>query len=741
MSFHVDGLLTSSGVTSVSGSFSGQVTGQEPGSATAFATRNYVDVAVAAGPGGSSSVPNAIVGGQYITVTSGSNTTTIASAPPSSSAILGTGLINVVSGTNTITVSADAIVSDSANLTVTSGTSTVTLSPSATPNFTSVTATTVTGTTFQAAGQISGQSGVFSNSLTVSGTPVMHQGVNLITVSGANPLQGKINLISAGATALSVSGNTITVSSTAGAGGGSGITAVVQDTAPQLGGDLDVNGFSITGSDVDITAADDITITALGGAADGDITITSADAGEINLNTAGGDIFLSTFGGGDITLDTADGGTVFLTAVDGTIDLTATVVSGTEYRTGGTVSARRGEFSQGLTVSGIPVPLTGGGGTPGGSNTQIQFNDSSSFGGDADLTWNKTTNFLTAAGTIQATTFSGTTGQFGGTVSSQNGNFSTSLTVSGIPVSIAGNTFPADGRLTLASNTPVITSSGMAATTIYYTPFVGNKIALYDGGGWNIKAFTELSQTTTDDTKSPAAVGNNSVYDLFVWLDSATLRCTRGPAWSTSVTRGTGAGTTELELLDGTYVNKVAITNGPTARRGRYVGTVRSNGSAQIDWFLGGTALGGSAPLMHVWNMYNRVPVVGTTCDSTDSWTSSANAFELYNSSTGNQCNFVIGISEDMADALFSGALTISSALVALGIGLDSTTAKATNSTGAGISTTVAVRSGLVSSWAGYPGIGIHYIAALQRPGSGSCSFYGDANSNSQTGLRVMLWM
>jgi len=43
-----------------------------------------------------------------------------------------------------------------------------------------------------------------------------------------------------------------------------------------------------------------------------------------------------------------------------------------------------------------------GGGSPGGSDTQIQFNDSSSFGGDGDLTWNKTTNVLTINGTLMA---------------------------------------------------------------------------------------------------------------------------------------------------------------------------------------------------------------------------------------------------------------------------------------------------------------------------------------------------
>jgi len=41
----------------------------------------------------------------------------------------------------------------------------------------------------------------------------------------------------------------------------------------------------------------------------------------------------------------------------------------------------------------------GGGGSPGGADTQIQFNDSNVFGGDADFTWNKTTNTFGLGGT------------------------------------------------------------------------------------------------------------------------------------------------------------------------------------------------------------------------------------------------------------------------------------------------------------------------------------------------------
>ena len=46
----------------------------------------------------------------------------------------------------------------------------------------------------------------------------------------------------------------------------------------------------------------------------------------------------------------------------------------------------------------VSISTGGGGGSPGGSDTQVQFNDAGSFGGDAGLIFNKTTNKLTVAG-------------------------------------------------------------------------------------------------------------------------------------------------------------------------------------------------------------------------------------------------------------------------------------------------------------------------------------------------------
>ena len=53
-------------------------------------------------------------------------------------------------------------------------------------------------------------------------------------------------------------------------------------------------------------------------------------------------------------------------------------------------------YGDGSNLTNLP-----GGGSPGGSNTQIQFNDGGTFGGDSDLTWDKTSNILTITGSTE----------------------------------------------------------------------------------------------------------------------------------------------------------------------------------------------------------------------------------------------------------------------------------------------------------------------------------------------------
>jgi len=80
-------------------------------------------------------------------------------------------------------------------------------------------------------------------SLTVSGSPVMISGVGGISVSGSNLTKGSLNLVGSRGANVSISGKTITIDTPTVAGG---ISAVVQDTSPQLGGDLDAQSHDIT---------------------------------------------------------------------------------------------------------------------------------------------------------------------------------------------------------------------------------------------------------------------------------------------------------------------------------------------------------------------------------------------------------------------------------------------------------------------------------------------------------------
>lgn len=62
-------------------------------------------------------------------------------------------------------------------------------------------------------------------------------------------------------------------------------------------------------------------------------------------------------------------------------------------------TASTGQCVQWNGTNWIPAACgTGGSGTPGGATTQVQFNDAGAFGGDAGLTYNKTTDVLTAVG-------------------------------------------------------------------------------------------------------------------------------------------------------------------------------------------------------------------------------------------------------------------------------------------------------------------------------------------------------
>jgi hypothetical protein len=76
-------------------------------------------------------------------------------------------------------------------------------------------------------------------------------------------------------------------------------------------------------------------------------------------------------------------------------DATLTLVTSTDA---GLAPASGGGTTNFLRADGTFAAPPGG--SPGGGNTQVQFNSSGSFAGDADLTWNSTTNVLGVTGDV-----------------------------------------------------------------------------------------------------------------------------------------------------------------------------------------------------------------------------------------------------------------------------------------------------------------------------------------------------
>lgn len=247
----------------------------------------------------------------------------------------------------------------------------------------------------------------------------------------------------------------------------------------------------------------------------------------------------------------------------------------------------------------------------------------------------------TATGSLSKATLTA-----GSNVTITNGNGAITIAASG-----GGGGFApmvCEGRLTLTSGVPVTTVDVTAATTVYFTPYRGNRIALYDGTAtWTTLSFSALSISV------PSVA--NQMYDVFAYNNAgaATLELT---AWSNDTTRATA-----LTLQDGVYVRSGATTR-------RYLGSLRTLAAGQTEDSLANR---------YLWNYYNRAVRPMLRLEPTSSWTYSVATTRQANGSTANQLNFILGVSEDALSASVLGRVSNSTATArtcAVFVSLDSTT-------------------------------------------------------------------
>jgi hypothetical protein len=208
------------------------------------------------------------------------------------------------------------------------------------------------------------------------------------------------------------------------------------------------------------------------------------------------------------------------------------------------------------------------------------------------------------------------------------------------------------GYLTPTSATPVIAADVTSATVIYYTPYAGNFVPIYDGSIMVQKTFAELTLTLS------ASHVLSSIYDVFIFLNPSGGAVTvgTGPAWSTitagSCARGSGAGTTGLSRVGGLLTNANAMTarNSATtyslsANQATYVGSLFIDGVAgQVtchrSW--------GQSRKWGIWNAFHRKPIILKAGDSTASWAYNTNTWRAANGSSANSLTVFQGLAEEM---------------------------------------------------------------------------------------------
>jgi hypothetical protein len=123
------------------------------------------------------------------------------------------------------------------------------------------------------------------------------------------------------------------------------------------------------------------------------------------------------------------------------------------------------------------------------------------------------------------------------------------------------------GRLTLTSNTPVLSSNVTGAINIFYTPYIGNQISLYINNTWEVKTFSEL-------TLSLSGLTTDTLYDVFIFDNNGVLTL-QAVAWADS-TAGASARNSSLIYLNGVRVK--------SSDNRKYLGTFRTSATGQTEF-------------------------------------------------------------------------------------------------------------------------------------------------------------
>jgi len=287
------------------------------------------------------------------------------------------------------------------------------------------------------------------------------------------------------------------------------------------------------------------------------------------------------------------------------------------------------------------------------------------------------------------------------------------------------------GRLTLVSGVPVTTSDVAGATTIYFTPVENSNVTIFNGTNWVTHTFSEIALALDSTTSDPGYIASNNAYDVFAYWTGTAVGIGTGPAWSNLNSRGTGAGTTQISLLNGKWVNANSITlrygsapgNTTTvaAQLATYLGSFRASANGQAT---------DSQQFRLLFNNYQPAIRRLFRVEPSAFWSWSTAAWHPVNANSQNAVVVFNGMPAGMTVSLTQGALaqgTAEGQTVAISISTNATSPDSVSAQGSIIANATYLPFSL--SYNSVPGLGqtIYTMMELGN-GSGTQSFYGSSS-------------
>jgi hypothetical protein len=269
------------------------------------------------------------------------------------------------------------------------------------------------------------------------------------------------------------------------------------------------------------------------------------------------------------------------------------------------------------------------------------------------------------------------------------------------------------GRLTLTSGTPCTPLDVVSVSTIYYTPYVGDTIPLYNSATsyWEILRFTELSINVS-------ALGSN-MYDIWATnsnVGSFTLTAT---AWTNTTTRNA--------TYAPVYLNGVLVQN--SVPNSRYLGSVYvytglTNDTQQNRW---------------LWNNYNRIYrklAYSDPSSATYTLTATTGTWQYCrNSSTTCYLFYVVGLQIEYVDLTITNYAQLpANTYFGTGMNISASSPTTTATIDQGIrfgGNSSILQVGAFARRMLMPALGVSLVTALEYAENGTVTFIPGVGTNS----------